>query len=178
MSKCADCGLLAVRHRKTRELIEADWICRDSWTLPRVDNNPEPIVYQFPVCLARRLTKEHRARMGDGEPHLVLPIIQNEWDCPKFTAWSQGFTPREHQEMINETELRKIEERRRDDDRRFQASQKRWDRAFQIACILIATAVGYYLRGDDNRRNEQQPQQQPPAARQVAPAANGEPAGK
>ena len=59
----------------------------------------------FPLCFAQvcDLTAEFTKADKLGSPNLVALdfVIHEEKECKAFTKWQQGFTPKEHREMID-----------------------------------------------------------------------------
>ena len=111
--KCAGCGFLAVRNLHTRELVEVEEDLRQKWRLvPANINVPgggEILVYSdFPMCFRRVVDLKAEAQSHD---QIKAAITQDRTaTCAGyFTKWEQGFTPKEHQEVINAKELRALE---------------------------------------------------------------------
>jgi hypothetical protein len=62
-----------------------------------------------------------------------LEEIQTERECPGFTLWHPGFTPKEHQEMLDQQRLLEWQTEREDSDRR--------NRRLELWVALIAAGV-------------------------------------
>jgi hypothetical protein len=100
MVKCSECGFLAFRTRDSLEFVEAIESIRLGQRIPNA------LVLQMPFCFIRKLDFREaygweRDSLGISE-HLIYPVIQAERDCDGYTAWQQGFSPREHREMLDE----------------------------------------------------------------------------
>ncbi len=130
---CFRCGYLALRHRTTRRLDEAEDTFR---SIAREPTTYAPTLYEpLPVCFARtanlvdevaqlvkaRLkTPEDRERYGlpadgvgfdptraSGLGEFVQERIQFDRRCPDWVKWDQGFTPKEHREILDRNSLLK-----------------------------------------------------------------------
>ncbi len=115
--KCANCGFLAVRNLNTRELVEVEEDLRQKWRLvPANINVPgggEILVYSdFPMCFRRVVDLKAEAQSHD---QIKAAITQDRTaTCTgDYTPWQQGFTPKEHQEMLN-TETMLVWQRERE----------------------------------------------------------------
>ena len=109
MVKCAECGFLAVRHRETRDLREAEGSYRDTGEIPRDLNRPKHLYEEVPLCF-------ERLRIFDPQQCASVAGRQEELQgeigpCVGFTEWHHGFTPKEHREMLDRERIVK-----RDDD--------------------------------------------------------------
>ena len=120
MPRCDQCGLLAVRHKATRELFEVEPLVREAWNIIWEPNNDDgkAIFFGPPVCLAGAFSPEEtRGLFADWtDSRMALQVIQRERECDQFIPWRQGLTPKEHLEMMTRAELQKQgeEQRRRD----------------------------------------------------------------
>jgi hypothetical protein len=145
MAKCADCGFLAVRTKETRNLEEIELESRQSGIL-RV----ERYVY-IPVCFAMvaNFDEEYNnlkqlpeyAEKQDAYGGVIWPTYKDlvketlnvERDCQSFTKWHQGFTPREHQEMIDRQFEKEMENNRRKSERKWH-----W---IELSAIIIVSGL-------------------------------------
>ena len=116
MVKCAECGYLAARKGDTRQLEEVQ---RDSCggvvevflqSGTSTHGYQETTrIYDAPVCFARKynLWAEYEALQYGVHPTspLIDPriniVLTKTRQCNAFTKWKQGFTPKEHREMID-----------------------------------------------------------------------------
>ena len=128
--KCQDCGYLAVRNQQTRALAETEEVMRQSGEPPPVFVLPHPgrnavLIYErTPVCFVREFDLPVEAGQAD-DARAFLNVIRQERVCPKWTQWFQGFTPRDHKEMIDAREQRDWQEARRREDIAYRDEQRR-----------------------------------------------------
>jgi hypothetical protein len=153
--KCGDCGLVAFRvfDGATSTLVEIEQLARDNEQYA-----PSACVL---LCFVRAhdLRKEFGERT-EGSPHSsgyrLLPILQKERECPAFQKWKQGYSPKEHIEMMQTDLLKKeIEERKKADeeraerrllnDRKWRKAEKWEDRIYQLVIAVIAFLVGLFV---------------------------------
>lgn len=143
MVKCADCGFLASRDIETRQLEETEQEIRSKGQLVPSPNTGKPIhKYEHPICFMQ--SKEYKAFPYTSRSILTLDRedirseILRERDCKEFTAWQQGFTPKEHREMMDRKIISQIEDKRKKDDREWQTKQ-----GWQLAIVAgIFTIIG------------------------------------
>ena len=133
--KCADCGFLTFRMAGDGALVEAGEECRELGNLPvRVHPTGAPtslytMFSELPICFVRRYPlgdefvaekKNYPGVSRDSKGVAIgirKEVIQRERTCEKWTKWTQGFTPRDHLEMLlNEESL--------DRQRKFQAEER------------------------------------------------------
>ena len=138
--KCAECGFLAMRNRFTDQLDEARPSYRKTGKAPFVrkpgmhgvvvqnpwegDDFPWEVT---PICFARAydLVSEIQAAPNSGliTQEAILETTQKPRDaCSEFIRWNQGFTPKEHREMLDRKYIMEREDRR---DRELRESQER-----------------------------------------------------
>jgi hypothetical protein len=119
MVKCADCGFLALRNQFTGQLDEGDEDYRRTGMPPlrKKSNQPggprsfldNPYDFPFanpPICFVQafNLGDEFSVEPSQILPEMALDVLKNERDCGErelFTSWQQGFTPKEHREMLD-----------------------------------------------------------------------------
>ena len=68
----------------------------------------------------------------DGERGLIEAVqatIHKERQCPSFKKWEQGYSPKDHQDMINDTDVRTRE------------------RLWAIALLVTGAILGALIRG-------------------------------
>jgi len=128
MVKCADCGFLAQRHIETRELRDAEEALRKSgknlYHLSH-DRKSKVYIYEVPPLCTKRQTE------FPTEEQPIFEAVQQERQCSVFMRWLPGFTPKEHQEMLDrqylmEREDRRDEEMRGREDRRDELAEARY----------------------------------------------------
>ena len=108
MVKCADCGFLAVR--TSPNVSEVPYLAemlashrseaRIAW--PSLTYSPRPL------CFMRVPWFHEQMEEVPNDPYPDLsPVIHVEQSCREFTEWLQGFTPKEHQESLDQDEREK-----------------------------------------------------------------------
>ena len=130
MVKCANCGYLAVRNKTDYYLGEAsiDFRDRGSIALGTDDkgNNQHPLHEKIPLCFARYhyLGDAIKSIQHKDNPfNEVTTIIQADINCSEFIEWQQGFTPKEHREMVDRDKMLKLQNDREVADRKWRDKQ-------------------------------------------------------
>ena len=67
----------------------------------------------------------------------LLDLLQRERECAEFTPWYQGFTPKEHEEMLDRQRLREWQAKREDEDRRWREDQRKEERRWRFIELLV-----------------------------------------
>ncbi len=117
MVKCADCGFLACRNVLTRQLEETEQEVRDEGGPVIAWNTEKPIGrFEPPICFMKSRGYKAIPYQLFVDNSAVKAEIQRERSCELFIRWTQGSTPKEHQEMMDREEQRKWQERQRRDD--------------------------------------------------------------
>jgi hypothetical protein len=145
---------LALLNATTRELIEADTRYRETGNVPRTVQ-----IEGLPVCFRRAIRFSDDVASHDVDE--VLNAVQQKRDCNQYKAWEQGFSPRDHVEMIREDERRARENERDRVDREWREkqaalehewhekqerwTQRRWLWGFVL--ILGINIAGEFLKG-------------------------------
>lgn len=101
--QCVNCGLLAVRNLKDSYVYPADELLRGRGLLP-IRDFPGDMEPHRGVSKIRRsdtlLCYVGRPEMNcPPETYNCTAFINAEHDCPRFTPWIRGKTPKEHEEM-------------------------------------------------------------------------------
>lgn len=141
--KCADCGYLAVRHRTTRQLYDAEESLRVNGELPILDNRG--YVYdEWPVCFVRAANFRVEMEDNSATPHRKR-VLNQPRECDQFTPWHQGFSPKEHVEMKMLDEQKQWQrdeaaEQRRWQERQTELAEKHHRVNFGVA--LLAALIG------------------------------------
>lgn len=123
--KCVNCGFLAVRTRETRQLVEAEAGMRQKWHVPMTSTRLE-CYERVPLCFARAADFTLEAGQNAPTDHIAT-AIQRDRPCTAFTPWCHGFTPKEHQEMLNAKQLQDFQAEQREKDRQFQLQSREAD---------------------------------------------------
>ncbi|MFC1968596.1 hypothetical protein ACFLVX_04335 [Chloroflexota bacterium] len=155
MVKCAECGFLTIRDITTGHLVEVD----DAYRMEgRVREIGAYRGYQkTPICFAmawnlmpeveQAAQKQSKDQSDDSEKY-VLRAIQKDRICPPegkelgFTDYQQGFTPKEHREMLDRKEWRDWQERQRKEDKRWRLIE-----LIVIGIITVVVAGGFTILG-------------------------------
>ena len=138
MVKCFDCGFLCAYRGSERAFVEASMDVRtrgqglDDPGVAAVEPSPGRGQETFPHCFVRAASLPTEIPQTPGGT--VRHVICKERDCPSFTPWRQGFSPKEHREMIDRKEIQDWKERQQQDERRFQV----------IMAILLALVAGLF----------------------------------
>ena len=138
MVKCSECGFLASRNVQTRQLEETEPEIRSEGALSIARNTNKPFdAYEPPICFVQ--APDFKAipysleftLQRDKERKKVYDEIQRDRECEFFTKWKQGFTPKEHREMMDRQFMMEMEEKRRKNDRKWH-----W---IELVAIVIGT---------------------------------------
>jgi len=146
MVKCIDCGFLAVRDLRSRQLVEMEQGYRIKGESPQViDFSPHFNIYDAPRCFVRAYDlreeiKKDTRRCSSQEK--ILPVINSDRDCKLFTEWQQGFTAKEHREMLDRKEWRDWQENQRKSDRRWRIIE-----LVVLGVIAVIVAGGFTILG-------------------------------
>ena len=148
--KCANCGFLAVRKIETRELVDAEDETRDNGHLAVTPHGHRPIYDGRLICFVQAFPLIKETGPNPGAPERKT-VAQKERRCERFVEWRQGFTPKEHQEMIDRERQQKREDDRDESQRNFLAGQARQTNrhnlrmfALTIVGILVALFLGLW----------------------------------
>jgi hypothetical protein len=153
--RCADCGFLCARRSVGAELTEVDLSCRQEWNARDIvagGGSRTPLIFlASPACFAmkRRFDLEDRDKGKGG----ITEAIQKPIECSSFVPWQQGFSPKEHREMMTAQQMQVFQEEQRRRDRDWQEEQKTMDRAWQVLenrknritqvfCMIVAVLCG------------------------------------
>jgi hypothetical protein len=147
--RCADCGFLGVRIHKTREIVDADALMRETGHNPGESiNSADRILDEHVLCFVRAadLAKE----TGRPDEASRSSVIQRERECQRFTPWIQGLTPKEHVELKIEEDRQLWQTQRELDDQIWREKQedkaeKRHREALSAArnMSLVSALIGF-----------------------------------
>ena len=110
--KCRDCGFLAVRNPKTGHFQEAIGPTRNNGAVDGYHTLPHCSVAAYDI----------NVECSD-RPENFLPVTKEERTCGHFTAWHEGFSPKEHLEMRLLEQQRQWQRDRDKDDREWRDKQ-------------------------------------------------------
>jgi len=150
--KCTDCGLLAARNSQTRELEEMQEDYRFTGKAPmwsvEVPRRVTGIVADWvgkeglsdPLCFIRawNLSSEFKAEGTGTSAEKCLRILGKERECSSFIEWQQGFTPKEHREMMNRERMLKWQAEREDKD-------KEWQKSHNRQMVILGAIIGGFF---------------------------------
>lgn len=127
MVKCTDCGYLAFRHKDTRNLTEAEQEFRDTGELTR-DLNRRYVYDIFPICF--KLAANFRKEVPQMTEENLFSVLNEDRECACFIKWQQGFSPREHEEMIQQRAMLEWQREREEEERKWRdehaAREHKW----------------------------------------------------
>jgi len=168
MAKCSECGFLALRDKTTGILVEVNDDYRVSGNIPGYISAYKEY-HNYPICFAMAYdlmpeVEEAAQKQSDGEDwnKYVLGIITRERDCTAnrkttgFTKYQQGFTPKEHREMLDRERLLQWQEKREEEDRLFRMQEGGANRRYRIAeLVLVFLTIVAILSAAFIQRGEQ-----------------------
>jgi hypothetical protein len=122
--------------------------------------------YDEPICFAGvyKLQSEYTIERidsgrvsiietGDNSQVEIQQVLTRLRPCDAFIKWIQGFTPKEHREMVDrewqqkhqeerEEDDRKWREERMEDDRKWRSQQERMNRIYTIVSGVVGAVTG------------------------------------
>ncbi len=137
MVKCVDCGFLSARNLGTRDLDEVEGEFRRSGNPPNQIMAGKEIGYtihkRYPLCFVKKydLLDSFNKTSGE-ESKRFLVVVNEERPCEPFNKWRQGFTPKEHQAII---------------DRRL---ERKWHWIELIAIIILTGLFAWFVQWISN----------------------------
>lgn len=138
MAKCSECGFLAIRHNDTHQLEEAFTAFRDHGETTNSEGRSSHH-QQVPVCLMR-VVSFAKLLGNDTAKATVAKEIQSDRQCNRFTPWNQGFTPKEHAEMIQQEKLLEWQRERENAAREWEERQARSDKEWREKEASVASS--------------------------------------
>lgn len=136
MVKCTDCGFVTFRHRVTRELVEIGGDIRSSGEIPNTDNGRHKLYVDEPMCFVQAFPLQGEMEMDGSDA--ILMVIRKDRECDSYTEWQQGFTPKEHREMLDRKRMIEREDTRDKEQREWRADESKRDRTFRIQLVVVA----------------------------------------
>ncbi len=145
MAKCSECGFLTCREAKSGQLIEIVDFHRRTGKVPAFLSSSG--VMNLPICFiniydlmreAVNIAGTNATAEIDWSP-FVSQIITMDRKCPLqsntlgFVEYQQGFTPKEHREMMDRKFLIELEDNRRKNDRKWH-----W---IELIAIIMGTGL-------------------------------------
>ena len=118
MGKCADCGFLALRRNSDHVLIEAEVRVRENGFIGQQDRyDPTP------VCFAQAYHLHEEMKGAQGKATL-LAVVGRERECNEFTPWVQGYSPKDHRDMLNQQVFLNWQKEQRREDQKWRAKKR------------------------------------------------------
>jgi hypothetical protein len=149
MAKCVDCGFLSLRLRKGRALVEAEVDYREKGSRPSEGNT---LIYEdLPICFVMAFDLASECKSADRND--LIAVMKKERDCQSSTAWLQGFSPKEHREMLNEKMMREWQANREDADRAWRNQQAEDERKWREHQAKVEADRYAEQRADEHRRH-------------------------
>lgn len=136
MPKCAECGYLSLRLTKDRTIAEVEKLTRHDAVNPSVLSTTVHDQYAgSPFCFVNAFPLAEEIDRQDEKQS-----VQNRWkhvfwkerDCKESVEWRQGFTPREHKEIIEGEQLLEFQRGRDERQFTFQKEESEKNRTFQL----------------------------------------------
>ncbi len=132
MVKCSECGFLSAKNMTTRNLEEVEGEFRRSGNSPNGIMSGKEIDYprhkEYPICFVQKYDLiDSFERISGQKPARFLTIINKERECELFTKWQQGFTPKDHREMMDRDKMLKWQTEREEVDRKWREDQRKDD---------------------------------------------------
>ncbi len=126
MVKCAECGFLASRNVQSRQLEETEQEIRLEGDSVIAWNTGKPMGrFEPPVCFMRSPDYEATPFTRIADKEATRFEIQMERTCESFTLWQQGFTPKEHREMIDRQWMLDFQAKREQEDREWRTAEEK-----------------------------------------------------
>jgi hypothetical protein len=171
MVRCADCGFLCHKNHEEKTFDHVDNEARRTGLFPVYTRGGGNISLRHdPYCFVLKYDLPgERKELTDTPPYVnnsefidaIRQVISKERTCTTgFTEWRSGFSPKEHKEMVNDAELRRIakeeqerqlswqEDRRKEDlawrAKQEEAAEKRWrhENKLQRHQLVIVGIIG------------------------------------
>ena len=142
MVKCSECGILATRKMESRQFEEVEKSIRDtgkiSCTIYSGNLGIGTLVtdsdrtHDSPICLLLKYNLwEEYGKNPLPPPEILCGVLHKERECKSFREWRQGFTPKEHVEMMDREW--KFEQEKK---------SKKSDRIWHVIELVVTLAVG------------------------------------
>jgi hypothetical protein len=138
--KCSECGFLSLRLDDSKHLIEAHEKTRRTG---EVLANNEII----PACFVRSANLSAELAGRKATYITAREIIQSDRECNQFIEWQQGFSPKEHSEMLQQKMLLEWQRQMAEDERQWRENQaataRAWRKEDQAAAETAMKAQRY-----------------------------------
>lgn len=148
MARCSECGFLAIRNGESRNLEELEFGSRQSGEIDEHKYIRIPVCFVMTVSLdkeAKELRQLPQYKTGQNNIDwnaLTKEMLNKERKCESFTEWHQGYTPKEHREMLDRQEWRDWQAKQRKEDKRWRMIE-----LIVFGIISVLVAGGFTLLG-------------------------------
>jgi hypothetical protein len=166
---CADCGFLSYPNKAAHSLEEVDCEERQHGKLHAENIGstsyfgfiPSPVCFVMAFDLPDEIQQTYNQATSEQEKNeSTKKVIDRPRECKSFCRWQQGFSPKEHKEMMDSANIMKWqedehlrrmkeEERRRKEDLEWRATQEekteaRWNKEHRLQRhqLLVVGIVG------------------------------------
>jgi hypothetical protein len=161
MPNCAECGFLAARNNQSRQLEEVESIFRETGK-PAIIVNEQGVLglgsshESQPLCFAQayNLRREFMETTHEKYPIYDAPdkesiatVLHKDRECASFLPWQQGFTPKEHREMIDRERFEERQAKREEADRRWRSRQDLKLVFIAGAFTILGGLLAYFFGG-------------------------------
>lgn len=147
--KCSECGYLALWHSDHARIDEAPEEFRKTGEVPANFIGKE-VHRPWPLCFARAVDID---KQTEGKSSAAIrKIVNAPRACDKFTDWLQGYSPREHHDMLQLDRQLEWQRKCEQDDREWRERCQREDRdwrerqaraaAWRHAIVILIAIVG------------------------------------
>ena len=136
MPKCSECGFLALRTPEN-QILEATRRTRTSgeYIGPNGDRRTASGLFCKGESVALSTDQIHRANQAE----TIVKVIGNERDCRRFVPYSEGKSPKEHEERVMLDKCEAAIQRRHDESEA--VTQRRHRETVRVMWFGIAGAV-------------------------------------
>lgn len=136
--RCKDCGFLGLRMIHSREIAEVEQEIRESHKFPDYytgsDGPGGTGEYYVPLAICCMMEKQVSAESTGPmteRAERFFTVINKDRTCQSFMEWQNGFTPKEHREMLDRRMNLEFQERRENADREYQRGRDSDDREWR-----------------------------------------------
>ena len=154
---CATCGFLAVKDANSHGLESASASFRENGTVEKRADN-QPLHQTVPLCFVR--ARDLKEYIGSKQAEQIRSRLNAAIECDEHVPWLQGYSPKEHREMLINDKLLSYERDRDLSARRWQeeqaAKQEERDRrrdtmhmiqlAIMVVSMLVSAIIAYFGR--------------------------------
>jgi len=156
--KCADCGFLAIRNKETRNLEEVEYESRQNGKIHTGIYHYLPTCFEMVVNFPDEIDKlkqlpryqEQKNSMGEiiwpQYDVMISETINAERECQFFAHWQQGFTPKEHRDMLDREWQQKHQEEREDKLSKVEGRRNIFVGVLGIVAVIVGVILGHFIK--------------------------------